>query len=246
MPNSKRGPDSLRSNFEDDFRTKSPEKLTSREKEAISVIMNRLGRYLITLNDGTVIHNMYASEYTGVGYNVNVKELKSTGSLRIFDPSSKKWYLTSERKEEEILSQLRNIKKEEGDDIWEDNPYGIYGFTDKSNKFKIRIKPKPGQRNTKGSVCAEVSWNIPRLYQLFCEIGEFPPALEEFNKYSRNELIKAIKSQPSLGVFCGKIEDRTDKELREIMSLYSMNKKEMCQALEDWLKSKNLYYDYRV
>ena len=229
-----------------ELRVKPPKELTPRENEAIGVIMKHLGRYLITLKGGIVVHNMYTSEYTGVGYSVAVQEFKSTGSLRVFDPSTRKWYLTSERREEELLSQLKNLQKTKNENVWEGNEYGIYGFIDKSNKLKIRTKPKPGQRDTRGSVCIEGGWDIPKLYQLFCDIGEFPPASKKFDNFSRSQLIKDIKSQPSLGVFCGKIEDRSDKELREILTLYTMDKKQMCKELEEWLKSKDLFYDYRV
>ena len=44
MPNSKRGPDSLRSNFEDDFRTKSPEIGHERDALVVFAIMKSIGR----------------------------------------------------------------------------------------------------------------------------------------------------------------------------------------------------------
>jgi hypothetical protein len=219
--------------------------LADREKDVITVIIKRLGHYLIELEDGTIIHNMGTSEYTGLGYNITVKELKPTGLLRIFDPINKKWFSTSIEEEEAILSKLRKVKNVKNKDTWDDNPYGIYGFIDKTNKFKIRVKPEPGKRDTKGSVCAEVSWNIPRLYQLFNNIGEFPPASSSFNVYERDELLKSIKSQPSLKIFHNKIDDRSDKELREILTIHTMDKKQMCKTLENWLKSKDLFFDYR-
>jgi hypothetical protein len=228
-----------------ELRSLPKNKLTDREKDVIVVILEKLGRYLITLENGTVIHNMGTSEYTGLGYNVTVKELKPTGLLRIFDDNSKKWFSTSIEEEEEILSNLRKVKNNKNKDTWDNNPYGIYGFIDKTNKFKIRIKPEAGKRDTKGSVCAEVSWNIPRLYQLFNNIGEFPPASSNFDVYERDELLKSIKSQPSLTIFHNKIDDRSDKELREILTIHTMDKKQMCKTLEDWLKSKNLFFDYR-
>jgi intein/homing endonuclease len=228
-----------------ELRTLPKNKLTFREKEVIVVIIKKLGHYLITLDTGVVIHNMGTSEYTGLGYNVTVKELKPTGFLRIFDNTTKKWFSTSIKEEEIILSNLRKIKIVKNTNKWDDNPYGVYGFIDNTNKFKIRVKAEPGKRETKGSVCSEVSWNIPRLYQLFNNIGEFPPASSSFDVYSRDELIKDIKSQPSLTVFHNNIENRSDRELREILTIHIMDKKQMCKTLEIWLKSKNLFFDYR-
>ena len=44
MPNSKRGPDSLWSHLEDDFRTKSPENGHERDALVVFAIMKSIGR----------------------------------------------------------------------------------------------------------------------------------------------------------------------------------------------------------
>jgi hypothetical protein len=222
-------------------------KLTRREMDSVEVGLKVLGRYLIHLSGGVVVHNMYDSEYTGVGYNIAAKEIKPTGMLRVFDPETGVWDNVMGEKELEYIDEIKKLKKGGGEEEeWEGNEYGAYGFVDKTNKFKVRLKTKPGQRSTKGSVCVEAGWNIPKLLELFHELGDLPPGVKKFEGMERKELIKEIKSKGDLKVFMKGIEEREDDELRSILSLESMNKFELCEKLEEWFKEKDLFYDMRA
>ncbi len=229
-----------------ELRLRSTASLTSREKRVLSVVMKRLGKNLVVMPDGIVIHNMYAHEYTGLGYNVTVQEIKPTGLIRVFKHRTGLWsYVDNEEDEEKYMSRLRQIYKAQREIVWEINPYGVYGFRDRDGKFKIRVNPKPGRRATKGSVCMEASWPVLRIYALFKDIGFLPPVDPKFDKYPRENLLRDIKAQPNLSIFKD-FDSKSDNELRQILSLYVMTKKDMCDALEEWFKENSLFYDYRV
>ena len=147
---------------------KNGKKIKKREEESVVAMKDIMKRYLITLENGKVIHNMYSTEYTGMGHNVVIKEIKNTDIIRIFDPVLKYWDYASGEDVEKYVLELSKTQKKKNEDIWEDNSYGIYGFVDKTNKFKIRIKSEDGKKSTKGSVCMEASWSIRRIYDLFC------------------------------------------------------------------------------
>ena len=219
---------------------------TPREKSAVDEIMKRVGRNLITLPDGTVIHNMYATEYTGLGYNVSTQSLKPMGLIRVFHPKTKIWsFVESDEEEENYIQNLKKRQKVQKEIIWDANPYDFYGFRDKDGKFKIRTKALPGKRQTKGSVCAN-SWPIPKIYNLFHEIN-YLPETESHKDRSREYLLHSISASPILKIFMKDIEDRSDEELRRILGLLSIkDKKILCNLLEEWFKENNLFFDYRV
>lgn len=226
---------------------KRKQKLMGKQKAAVDEVIKSLGRNLVSMPGGMTIHNMLASEYTGLGYNVTVQEIKPTGMMRVFDPKIQTWrYVESEEEEEKYIDRLKQLQKAKGTVVWEVNPYGVYGFRDRDGKFKIRVKPQPGQRETKGSVCMEASWSILRIYKLYHDLGELPPPMKDLSGYSTKDLIRDIKAQPNLAVFKEGLEKKSPEELRRILSLHSMNKKQLCDALEKWFIEHDLFEDLRV
>ena len=226
---------------------RSREKLTSKEKEVIDIFIAKLGRNLVEVPDGKIVHNMYASDYTGLGYSVVIKDIKPTGLLRVFDPKTRKWnYVVPEENEKMYIDHLIKLQKTKPEIVWEDNPYGVYGFRDIDGKFKIRVKPLPGKKETRGAVCTQAAWSVPRLIDLFISLDYLPPAGIEYQKFSRPQLLKDIKAQPGLKNFLSNLEQRTDEELRQILTIHSMDKIQMCNSFEEWFKKNNLFEDYRT
>jgi hypothetical protein len=124
-----------------ELRVRDEKALTHREKEAIKEIMKRIGRNLVAISGGVVIHNMYSNEYTGLGYNVTIQEIKPTGLIRVFHPDTKTWtYVETKEEEERYINHLKKLHKSKRDIVWEINPYDVYGFRDRDGKFKIRRK----------------------------------------------------------------------------------------------------------
>lgn len=220
--------------------------LTSREKEAIEITKSIIQRYFVNTPSGIAVHNMYSSEYTGLGYNVAVQQIKPSGWLRVFDPADGIWGYIGMEEEEKYISTIKRAKKVIREETWEGNPYGVYGFIDRNGKFKIREKEKEGKRPTKGSVCMESSWDILRIYALFKDIGYLPPSIPKFKNVSREQLLKTVKAQRSLEIFAENLDERSDEELRQMLTLNSLYKKELCQLLEKWFRDNNLFYDYRT
>ena len=213
--------------------------LNSKEKLSIKNVMDVLGSNLHNLENGDVIHVMYNTEYMGLGYNIGLQEIVPNGKMRIFKDG--KWsYVKNVEEEEKYIRQFKTFKKINVDEEWDKYPFGLYGFTDsKDGKFKIKVKPEPGQRMTKGSVCLESLWSVPKLYHLMNKLNALPTPDENLNDLSRKELVSRIEGQPLLRTFLDK--ERTDKELRMILTLHTMDKKEICGFLQDWFRKNNMY-----
>jgi hypothetical protein len=196
------------------------------------------------MTGGIFFHNMYASEYTGLGYNVTVQEIKPTGLMRVFDPKMKTWrYVSSVEEEERYIARMKEMRENSDKLVWENNPYGVYGFRAKDGKFKIRVQPAEGQRNTKGSVCIEGSWSVIRILNLFRKMGEYPSAEGNFEQYSRKELLQKIRSSGKLDMFLDVIDGSSTDDLRRILNLGMMEKVKLCDSLEGWFRAKGLFVE---
>nr|QBK86634.1 MAG: DEAD/SNF2-like helicase [Marseillevirus LCMAC102] len=220
--------------------------LTLKEKEVIDVFITKLGRNLVEMVDGKIVHNMYASDYTGLGYSVIIKDLKPTGLLRVFDPKTGKWNYVVAENEKMYIDYLIKLQKATPEIVWDKNPYGVYGFRDVDGKFKIRVKPLPGKKETRGAVCTQAAWSVPRLIDLFISLEYLPPVGVEYQNFSRAQLLQDIRAQPGLTNFLYNLDKKTDKELRQILTIHSMDKIQMCNSLEKWFKQNNLFEDYRT
>ena len=215
--------------------------ITLKQKEAIEVLEHKLGQNLYDLGNGIIVHNMYANEYTGVGYSTS-KELTSEGLMRVFDPETTGWrYVDDEEEQKFYISLIKKEKKKQSIAPWTENPYGIYGLVDKTGKFKIRTKPEPGKRVGAGIVCS--SKKIGELIDIMGTYNILPEEVSSFGGWPRDKLINEISAQPVLSAFKSSLEDRSDEELQKILSIYRLDKRGLCQLLEDWFKSKGLWYD---
>ncbi len=199
------------------------------------------------LNQGSIVemgniavHKMHSTEYTGVGYNVVNPEMKADGLTRIF--KNGEWsYITDLNEEKDVISQIKNKKKQVKEVIWDDNNEGIVGFIDTTGKFKIMTRPKPTENPKKGSVCMESSWSKPKLIELFHEHGIFVKPAEILKNRTRSDLLYSIRSQRVLEIYFKDIENLDKSKLRSILTLHSYSKEQICKELENWTKEKGVF-----
>lgn len=226
-------------------------KLNKREQHIVSDVLTIFKNNLIKISDNIVIHNMYANEFTGIGYTVSSKGIKITGKMRKFDPKIGEWEYVPQMEEGEYIEILKNLKTKRMENIWDNVPkgYDVYAFKGKDNKFRIRAKASPGKRQTKGAVCIEAGWKIPAIYELFKKVNFFPPARKSLDGIEKDNLITLIKGQPKLNIFSDKLNKYTKKQLAGILTLGSLSKVYLCEILEKWFKDHEkdgMYYDYSV
>ena len=218
-----------------------------KDKERLKIvkdIINKARDNLIYIDGGIIIHNMYNMEYTGLGYNVAQKEIKDAKKLRIFENGD--WRYATPEDEKKYLDYLKKSQKTAREKIdWNDIKYNYYGYRDVDDKFKIIQKPLEGKRPTKGSVCIQSSWPELRLYKLLIHLN-YIPETDEYQDYSRKELIKSIISLPKLSIFKDGINERSTKELRGILALNLLKKYKICDQIEQWFKDNDLFIDYRI
>jgi len=222
----------------------SGKKLKPKEKKAIDIVMDILGRNLYFLENGDTVHVMYTTEYMGLGYNVALQEIKPNNKMKIYNKTTKEWgNIDDHDLEEKYIKYIKSSQKSTEGEDWEKFPKGIYGYKDKNGKFKIKVKPDVGQKTTRGSVCLEASWGLPRLYTVMNNINALPKPDAAFNKLKRKEVISAITSQPKLGPFWNSLEKRTDEELKSILTLNKLDKRMLCDFLEEWFKKEKMYVE---
>lgn len=214
---------------------------TSKQKKVIDVVMRVLGHNLHTVNENKLIHAMYYMEYLGLGYNVSLKEIVPSGKMRIFD--GVKWeYVTDLEKEGEYIKLFKSTEKKKGEDEWDVYDKGIYGFVDKKDKkFKIKIKPAPGEKPTRGFVCVESRLSKLKIYKILHDLNILPEPFPDYLKMDRPKLLQSIKALVPLNVFFEGLPNRSDKELRSILTLYSMDKKQICAFVEDAFKKNGMF-----
>jgi hypothetical protein len=196
------------------------------------------------LGNGNAVHVLYNNEYTGLGYNVALQEIKPNGKMRLFDATKGKWkFILNEDEEENYIKEIKKSEKEIVEEDWSKYPHGIYGYRDKKDKFKIKVKPDEGQKPTRGSVCLEASWNKQRLYSVMNNIDALPDKHNDFDKLNRSQLLSLIKAQPEFSPFVININNRSDDDLRKILTLKKMLKKDICVFLEGWFKKHKMYVE---
>lgn len=217
--------------------------LSPKQKKVIDVVMKVLGHNLITVDGDKRIHAMYYMEYMGLGYNVSLKEIVPSGKTRLFHVGTRKWeYVTDPEEEEEYIKLFKTKEKKKGEDEWEIFEKGIYGFVDKTDqKFKIKIKPGPGEKPTRGFVCTESRMTKLKIYKILYDLNILPEPYPDYLKLDRSKLLQTIKGQIELNIFFESLKDRTDKELRSILTLYSMDKKQICAFMEDAFKRNGMF-----
>jgi len=148
---------------------------TPREEAFFNVIDGSLADKFLVYDGDDKIHNMYAEEYTGTGYNITVKSRHPTGLMRIFRDKEKYWeYVGIENEEKYINLFKEEEKRKTGAVSIKDNPYGLYGFEemkgDGSTVFKIWEEPRGEEKAKSGKVCS--SWYIIELSRIIRKINE--------------------------------------------------------------------------
>ncbi len=194
---------------------------------------------IYTMSDGNLAHNLYNTEYTGSGYNVDALILKANGKIRIFDVESKTWeYVTSE-KEKDYIEEIKELQKDKGKKA--KNPYNIHGTIDQAGKFKIHDERIKGG---KGAVCMEAGWSVAKLYALFHYIKHLPYDDEISSKAKgkkRKELLKLIRERKEFekSPYVNEIDEMDQQTLEKLYTLFLMNKASLCGSLEKFLKGDN-------
>lgn len=226
--------------------------MSAREKAVRSILNKRFKEEIRTMPDGNIIHLLYTTEYTGTSYNVTVKEIKVTGKMRIFDQRTGKWkFLTDGDKEEEYVNTLVSEKKKnkpgkkekEADDPYDDNPYGVHGFIDKTDhrfKLKFSFNPEKGHKKEKrGRQCT--SYDIIELQQIYMEnLKTFPPPFDVTFSKTKSELIQGIRAKPIFNEYKDDLEERDIDYLRGFWSLLYSSKECLCDCLAGWFDENEL------
>lgn len=204
---------------------------TEKEKEAIRSVMEVLGKNLFTIDENITIHVMYNTEYMGVGYNAVLKEIVPNGKMRVYDKRVNSWEFSKDvQKEEEYIRKYKSHEKETNVKEWEKYDKGIYGFI-REGQFRLKMKPEPGKRDTKGFVCQETTLSTNKLWEIIKRLGILPdpPVIPNYN---RRETIESIKANPQMSIFKDDIESKSDNEIKSILKIISMDKKQLCEFLK--------------
>ena len=222
------------------------EYLISNKNQKTKKLLEKFNNYIIDIGNGNYSHNMYSNDYLGKG--LPPSQPKILDIVRIYDSSKGVWKTALPKESIKVVKVMKKEKKKEEEikkDIWENNPYGYYGFRDDKGKFKIREKETPGQRPTKGSVCMESAWSKTRIFDMLAKNKILPEPSDKLLGQPRDKLVDSIKAQPELSQF-NDFNKYTDEELSKILTLKLLSKSDLCNLIEEWLKSKNLFYDTEI
>lgn len=228
---------------------KKGEKLTKREKEVVQVMAKYNKEFLhpIGYEKGDekedVVHVLYQTDVVKSKCDLSNKALKADGSMRIYDKNQSKWkFLDDPMKEEEYINIIKKAKKETAMDVWEGNPYGVYGLYKINNKgvsnFAIRRKSEGGE----GRVCGTMP--KPDLIKVFFQIDYFPHRGSK--KHDRNTCLLRIRNSLAL---LDKLKDidLSSKTMKKFSTekiqgidwlMHSANiRKDMCPLLQEWFET---------
>jgi hypothetical protein len=218
--------------------------LTKSEKVIYDFITTHLSKELFIMKDGNIVHNMYNTEYSGTSYNTASKNLEHNGRLRVYNIRSNKWNYVSTSKEEEYINEIKEkSNRKVAAPAISDNPYKIYGSSDaKNQKFKIH-DDRQGKARA-GRVCMEGGCKITYLYDVFHHLEHLPyddEVSERFGGKSKNKLIEALLTTKNFNEspFVNEVDSMSTEKLEKLYSLFSMNKQELCNSLERFLKGDN-------
>ena len=228
---------------------KDNKNLTKREAEALAVMKSRMERVLKVISDegsdeGDVVHVLYQADIETPKCDISNKALKANGSMRIYDETLDKWKFLEDRNKEELyINHIKKEKKATAMDIWEGNPYGMYGLYKSSKKggpkFAIRMKPPPPQE---GRVCGTLL--KPDIIKYFFDLDYFPRG---DNTDSRKTCLTHIRNSVMKDKLIDKDIDLSDKALKKMSDekiqgldwlMHRGNiRKELCPLLEEWFKT---------
>jgi len=219
------------------------EKMSSKQKNVVNEILRFWGTNVVRLADGTLVHSLYDSEYTGQSYNVSAFAVKVSGSMRFFNKATSKWEnvpdLETEQAYVEQMKEKVQKKKEIG---FENNPYDMYGtISSKDGKFRIVRKAKPGEAQKRGLVCT--SEKLPRLIETFFELKYLPPPNPEFKSLSKDSLIEKIKGLPKIpDEYKEDLKSKSQGTLAAYLTLFTMKIPALCEQLKQWFSDNDLMF----
>lgn len=211
-------------------------------QSVINFVISTLKNELYNMEDGNIVHNMYNSEYEGTGYDISAKKLEKNGELRVFDKKSGIWNNVREEEEEKYLSELKSYGDKKSKDTLAHNPYKIYGSVDVKNQFKIHDGRQAKARA--GRVCIAGGCKITYLYEVFHHLGHLPYD-DEVNQSIKGKgkkiimgLLSSIKTFES-SPFANEVDDMSASDLEKLYAMFTMNKQELCDSIERFLKGEN-------
>jgi len=215
---------------------------SGKDNKILDIIWKIYGREIYTMKDGNLIHNMYNSKYTGAGYNVFTKDLKANGKMRVFDRYNLKWDYVIPKDEEEYIEEVKELVSKRLKSGLEDNPYNIYGTTDKSRKFKI-FDDREGKGKT-GRVC--MTSPATDLWNIFHHLDHLPyddEVSEKVSSKKKKELLILLKEGGGKDwretPYMAEVDNMSTKKLRKFYTMLTMSKSNLCSSLERWFKGEN-------
>lgn len=196
---------------------------------------------IFEMADGTAVHIMYMEEHRGQAYDVAAKELKPTGQMRVFVPVEGTWtYIGDSDREENYITQIKEILESRAEAGLKDNPYGIFGSISKKDK-QFRIKKRGGRGIGKECAFFDVA-DLLNIY--FDNIRFLPKAKPDHLKKSRSELIDLLEGLPyhKHRYSDEDIEEMSTEHLAQLLTLLAMSKPELCEGLKSWFIEHDLLY----
>jgi len=223
--------------------------LTKREAEVLAVMKDRMNEMLKVISDEggseeDVVHVLYQADIEKPKCNIANKALRADGSMRIYDEDLNKWkFLENRDKEEEYINHIKIEKKETMLDVFDGNPYDMFGCMKTGRKgdrqFAIRRKPPPPQE---GRVCSTIP--KPELIKTFFDLGYFPKG---GSKDKRKVCLTRIRNSPMHSKLADKGVDLSDKALEKFSDEKIQGidwlmhkgkiKEELCPLLQKWFQT---------
>jgi len=210
---------------------------TRMSNDVIDYYLNKLSNYYYETED-FIFHNLYDLEYKGIGYNVSQMKMIPTGNMRVFEKSKGQWGYVPKEKEEQFIEIIKLSDKDKN--IWDDNPYGVYGIKSRDGTFKIREKPRNKKAQTKGIVCKTKKKD--KIMEIYKKIGYLPPLEEDVEiSPNRDQIIRIIRSNSDeFRPFLSELDKMSLDDLQRLIQLNSFPVSKICSILEDWFSENNL------
>ena len=262
------------------LRQKKDKKISRKEiSDAIKKVLEKLEKKSLDniKESKTAVHVLFNSEPVGTSYK---RSLKPSGLMRCYDYTLEKsdpsgtlkksvskgdistkgtfeksiyeWIFCPRIREEEYLHQIKELEDMTKKRGLEDNPYGVYGTIDSSQKDMFRIVEGTG----KGFICTSIS-NKPKLARLILELRRKDIELEiqttlkpdiskTIVRLNKNQLILAIQGNYHSGmdIFKQNLEKMSEDELRVLDTLMTVDvKKVLCPMIKEWFSNKGLLFE---
>lgn len=214
--------------------------------KAVNSILEFSGKSLHKTSDGKVIHILYSEEFKGIAYDVAAKDIKVTGQMREYDPENEFWKYTDPKNEEKYVKELKEklavtvaVTKKEADNGDDGGDRGVSGWiAEKDKKFRVQLQNKKGVRS-RGKKCP--TFEKPDLIDIFVKNLEyFPETKDEFKNMKKKDLLLRIKGKVGFDEYKEDIDSKDEDYLRGFLTILTMSKQELCDALEQWFKENNL------